>query len=399
MSQTVMIILIVLLVLILDLVVILVFVRKTLEKKKQGMNALQKIFQAGEDWEKLRKGKPVLLNHQGRGFICRYGRGGKNSPPDFTLTLSEVKWPAVGIQKENAVHRFSKRIGLTAEMETGDRVFDENYYIDTDDISFYRYLFADSDRRKTVHELLTISAPPIRQIRAGKDGVGIRITPFHLKSDVEFQPGPYLDCLLRLVEGMENPSAYMPHEDLKGTGFLLRTIALYVLAGVALIIGAVSLGLGFSRYTPLEEGFLLNGLMYTLPFVPLFWYLAFLGLRGKSWSHRVFYPLVLIILIGGILLGLGGMVYTNGRWDQSAAVDHACTLTDKYITKNKNSRNYWMVVKSWHHPDESVRIEVGAKFYSLLEPAMKVRITTRSGYWKQEWIESFAALEAPSERP
>lgn len=396
MSQTSLIILIVLATLVVDLFLVVFVLKKAFDKKRRGDDAMKRSF--GEvDWETLRRGKPVSADHKGRRFVLQYGKGQKNSPPTLTVTMPDVAWPALGVWRENAVHRFSKRIGLVEEMATGDREFDGKFYVETADTAFYKHFLGDPSRRKAVRDLFDAQEPPARKIMAGKGGVGMRISPFNVKPEAQFQLGSYQDLLARLVEGMDGRSSTVPHgADPGKSGFVVRAVACYAVAAAAVVLGVVALGVGFSHYTPLESGFILGGLKFALPLVALFWYFAYLALRGRSSSHRVFFPLIAVALIGGILLGLGGTVYTNGRWDRGGTSVNVGEIEDKYVRKNKNSRSYYLVVRSWNKPGDTYKIGVGAALYSRADAGMKLRVTTRPGYWGQEWIESF---DCPGAQP
>ncbi len=353
---------------------------------KIGQNALQKVFPNQEDWKKLQWGKKVPFTYQGRNFLCQYGRGGKNNSADFSMSLPGVVWPSLGVQKENAFHRFSKRIGLTAELESGDRVFDEQFFVDTADMSFYRYVLSSPSRREAIGRLLTGISPPVRQIKADKKGITLWIRPFRLKPEADFHLEPYLDSLLCLVDGLEISTAGAPHEEPEGSGFLSRTILLFVLSVAALITGVILLTLGNLWYPPLDSEFFTRGFTYSLPLLPPFWFLSYLAIRGKSWSHRLFFPLILISLVASLFLGYAGMLFTNGFWDESRPADHTCTVQGKHITKSKDSRTFYLTISSWNDPGGSYRINISGKLYEKLQAGQTLRITTRAGYWEQEWI-------------
>ena len=56
------------------------------------------------------------------------------------------------IAKENSFHRFAKWLSFASEFQTGDDKFDETYYIESDDASFW-HLLGTPDVRRSVHRI------------------------------------------------------------------------------------------------------------------------------------------------------------------------------------------------------------------------------------------------------
>jgi len=62
-------------------------------------------------------------------FRYWYVEGSRNSPPSFHLSIAAPGQAAFQLSHESAVHRFFKRIGISVEVQTGDRIFDDRIYV------------------------------------------------------------------------------------------------------------------------------------------------------------------------------------------------------------------------------------------------------------------------------
>jgi len=65
-------------------------------------------------------------------------------------------------------------------------------------------------------------------------------------------------------------------------------------------------------------------------------------------------------------------------------------LLDKYITHNKNSNNYHLVVRSWREGESTEKLSTNAAFYNRVVPMQTtLSVSTKPGYFGFEWVSGF----------
>jgi hypothetical protein len=332
-------------------------------------------------------------------FSCRYFLGSRNTPPNLTI-LTKTSSPAkLTIRREAWYDRFAKRIGLVAEIQTGDPSFDRDYFFDTDGADVFLPYLSEAARRRQIDSLFNLGFP-VREITFGRKDLRIVLSPLKGEAIASVPVETYLDGLLNLPGGLPPAGASAaygrslfpgaPRPPLAHAGLVL----LFCFLGLLILGGAVSLGIGLSQYEPLGNRLVLNTLALSAPVALLFLGLAFRWIRGRSSSHRIFIPVLLLSLVGFPLAFTGAAVMTNGSLDQGVETSRKVPVVDRSYVQNKNSRTYYVAFPSWQRPDRTDRLSVPVRFFREVRQGDIIVVRTRPGFWQEEWIAGIERVPA-----
>jgi hypothetical protein len=317
--------------------------------------------------------------------------GSRNSPPSLTI-LIKIPCPAkFTIRQEAWYDRLAKRIGLVAELQTGDPSFDKTYFFDTERGDVFLPYLSEPARRQQIDGLFNLGLP-VREIAFDKKGLRIVLSPLKGDALASVPAEGYLDGLLSLSGGLTDKghsSSYgrslfpgAPRPPVSPTGLVL----LFSFIAFLIMGGAVCLGFGLSEYEPLGNRLILNALAISAPAALVFLYFAFRWIRGRSSSHRIYLIVLILSLVGFPLALIGSAVTTNGYMDQGVETPREVPVTDRYVTKSKDSQSYYLTFPSWQHPGETNRLSVTVDFFRKVRVGDRIIIRTKPGFWQEEWI-------------
>lgn len=154
------------------------------------------------------------------------------------------------------------------------------------------------------------------------------------------------------------------------------------------------LKVAFGKYPPVDGGLLfLDSLKYSMPLLLLFAWAAVRLVRGRSSSHYEIVVVWGLALVAFPLVGLGLDTLMNGWLDNSASSSHTVVVRDKYVSKQKSSTYYRLVLASWRPKEGSEILEVSSSEYQRATPLhTKVRVVTKPGRFGFEWRVSYDIL-------
>lgn len=369
----------------------LFFYRRKLSRTRQAFRELAERLHGRISRKSLFTGDVMEGLHGGVPFTCRYFMGSKNSPPSLTIRIGIPCSARFRISREAWYDRFAKRIGLAAEIQTGDPLFDKAYFFDTGRGDIFLPYLSDPSRRQQIDHLFSL-ALPVREIVFDKKGLRIVLSPFRGDDFASVPADQYLDGLLSLSVGLtdaghslsygQSLSPGAPRPPVSSAGLVL----VFSFLGILILGGAVCLGVGLNKYEPLGNRLIVHALAISAPAALVFLYLVFRWIRGRSSSHR-FFLFVLILSLAGFPLALtGSAVITNGYLDQGIETPREVPITDRYVTKSKDSQSYNLTFPSWQHPGETDHISVSNEFFRAVRPGDRIVIRTKPGFWQEEWI-------------
>lgn len=347
-------------------------------------------------------GRPVVHTVDGLQCVLRYIRGGKNQPSGVSFTFPDVLLPKLTVTREGAFQKYFKKIGLTAELATGDSRFDDDFFLLTDETEYYRNYFSEVKRREAVRALFAAD-PAVTRVQTTSAGLSVVC---QVRTTLKGVVPPLLstrdaaNAAQALNAGQEWRSTHFDplHAGTRPlSGMLPRVVALAVLIGLLFIAGLIALITGSVTYRMTELGLLRDFLLYSLIPLAAFWLVLFKGLRGYSWSHLAFVPMALVSIAAFPLAGMGSAVFLNGYLDDSPAVVRQVTVLDKHTRKNKNSRSYHVTFSGWKPDQPSLTYSVSRHFYEGIQKDDPLEVITHAGYLGHEWVESIRAGEGEPE--
>ncbi|HQI72607.1 MAG: hypothetical protein KBG22_09210 [Smithella sp.] len=334
--------------------------------------------------------------YRGRRYECRYFPGSKNSPPSFTISIFFNSPVIFSVNREGRVEKFSKNIGLTSEIQTGDPAFDSTFFINSDgEMSALQNYFFNVEVREAIGAVFA-GGMTMKSISFTADRVNAVISPLSPEETSRVPVEMVLEKLDLLISGM--PSLNVP----PATPLLKKYARAVPVIVTVIILNITAVGLlvaGLNLYKPLRFAFSIKSFQYSIPAAILFLCIAFQMVKGRSSSHTIFIPLAIFSLTGFLVGGLSWMIFFNGYLDQGPVGDHLVTVTEKYYTTHKGDRKYYAKFDSWKTPGEIDKISVNRSIYNAIDATGKILIKTRPGYFAQEWLVDVRPEKSMSEQP
>ena len=323
----------------------------------------------------------------GTAFRYWYVEGSRNTPPSFHLSIAAPSGAEFRLTRESAAHRFFKRIGISVEVQTGDRTFDDAVYIQSDDPGLVRSAFAERRRREAAQRLLGLG---YNRVLLNKGRLEAQIHPFR---DTTLVDSPRLETALRalgsIAEHLDQVLGGVRRAP-NNSRTALRAV-FYSLSIGSAVVGLAAFFRGSAEYPPLDRFELfLASLKYGLGGYAIYALLAFSRLRGSSSSHVHLLTNLTVGLFGLPALAVGLLTLLNGQLDQGPRSEHLVTVQGKRHSHSRDSDTYYIKFASWRAGHRQDEIGVGHGFYNRVEPGKsRVRLVTAPGRYGYEWVEDY----------
>ena len=307
----------------------------------------------------------------------------KNHSASFEMYITGLPEAEFEVSKENKSDRISKALSLSREFQTGESLFDNNFYIASDDDILCREIFTNSECKQAVQKLLTDSADNLRL----KNGMlTLRISPVDVS---RFNAPTILNgmCQNMAIFAAKIPAAAaVPHPIRVGTQVPTVKIVNYSPVVIA-ISGFALIFVSDHFYAPVDSTSLFfESLRYSGPAFFGFMAFAVATLKGSSRAHRDLFLIFVISLFGIPVLGYGLMATLNGYLDTNPVTTFEQPILKKFKSSGKK-KSYHLEVKSWRKPALTEMIRVDYETYSHANPEKgTLLITSGPGYFQHPYI-------------
>lgn len=334
----------------------------------------------------LKPGRVYEAVHEGTPYEYVYRPATRNSPSSFSIRLPCASRGEFKVTRESRLDALFKRLGVSVELQTGDRNFDRELYIQTDSVEFTRAYFADYDKREALQKIIQSGCRSVTH-----DGAVIEtvIRPFSPGSDeAAALIGETVNRLRVLTEDL--PGDYHEPRMLGLPAWKVRRALVFSVAGASLGGGLAAMLYGLYAFRPLDLDTVLKAsLDYSLPLLALFVFAAMMMLKGRSSSHRELIRAVVLAVPGFPLIGFGGAVVLNGYLDTSTVTYHHALVTGARKNRAKNSTDYYLLVRSWRRGHTTEKLAVADSIYERAKLGRSVLVVgTHRGYYGFEWLAS-----------
>lgn len=287
--------------------------------------------------------------------------------------------PDVEMRKESGTDRFGKRIGLNYELQTGDPLFDEHVFVvcGRDNTVLNRLLEPDGVRKG----VLFVLQSGFDRIAFGKNGFTTHKQCGGAFTITTQQFEEILAALEMIQQALPNfREGEIRYQTFKPFMLVGVSLTVSVIGGLILVIA------GSSQYPPLDNALYFSGIGAGLMVWLVTLFLAGRFLRGKPDAFRAWLTGTVLGLGIAPLLCVGMALVLNGYFDTSTPVPHTARVQDMQTVRNKNSRTYYVHVKSWRPTEPTLKIKVPPLYYQSQSIGKNANITTKSGYLGWEWV-------------
>lgn len=332
--------------------------------------------------EKLEVGKKGEGTVGGITYVFAYSAGSKNTPASFRVSIPFRSDGSFRLARETKFDRFFRRIGITNEIRTFDRAFDDRFYIYTNRTTFSRSIFRSPECRKAAMEIYDLGFLTIAH-----DGKTLSAVMAPFRGDREIDTPLLEEIVARLALLAKPGPIHTTGEKDEPANWKLRRIAAFAVP-IALEIGGIAaLVFGLVNHRPLDPGSAIAGsLAISIPPLILFLWIAVVLLRGRSTSHRELIIAAAIALTAFPAAFAGGTILFNGLLDRAAPTTHSAMVIDKRISVDDDDTNYHLYLESWRR-EKAERLGVSYQLYEQTTPgSSRIAVTTRPGRFGREWL-------------
>ena len=332
----------------------------------------------------LSKGKEVCGTYNGTEYYQQYTPGGRNVPSSYKIKIDCPSSGSFRISRETGFDRFFKALGIAKEIQTGNKEFDNKFFIKTDAVNFTRMFFMSTDKSRAISDVFKYGFTQVEH--DGKTMAAV-FSPVRFKNPLD-------DTLIQeivtrltvLAQNIHEQSGESIHH--VNQGWKVKRVVAFAIPGFLYIVGIPAFLFGLLNYAPLDKWTLfLSTLKYSVPSFLAFLILALKLIKGRSTSHRELIIILAISIVSFPFAGMGLGTFLNGWLDKSDPTTHAARIMDKYTTSSKNGDNYYLVLESWREKKHSESVSVSSRDYARAKPnKSKMRVLTKPGYYDFEWI-------------
>jgi len=282
--------------------------------------------------------------------------------------------PRVLLRRESWVDRLGKFLRINHEVQTGDRSFDDQVYLESDaqepDVA---RLLGNAEAREGMLRLLDRGAFSVVVNEAG-DKLSVVLDPRRALNAVEVRAA----CadMRQIAEAL--PSLRVAPGALWLTGPVTA-----VVSAVLTFAGVLSVMWMRERYCPLTDEMTwlaaaagLFSSVIVLPFV------AWL-VRGRPESFRLFTASGLLLLIALPLLSIGIATGLNGAMDQAAPIERTAHIQAKWTKTWKGGTTYYVEIQGVRGP---LVVPVTSDIYAAVREGEDVVVAVGRGRFGWEWL-------------
>ena len=375
---------IVIVLIILSISVSLIIMSRVRAKQKRAISQLP------DELKEIKSGKTISGELDGTAYEIGYHAGGRNAPPHLAVRVACESEGRFKITKESGFDRLFKRYGITNEVQTLDKAFDDAYFIQSETVDFVRQFFQPPEKRQAVQELFELLYTVVEH--DGKTMTAI-CTPFLLQNE---RPADFVTRAVSQLAELSKDVPQVPQIPTfdRGSWKAKRGVA-FAVPTVGLLAGGLLLILGFVRYPPLDSPLVfLDSLKLSLPLLLIFLWLSVRLVRGRSTSHHELTAIGILALIAFPLSGMGIETFFNGWLDRSPSSPHTVNVLDKTISRSGKTKDYNLVLESWRPGRQTEELEVSSQIHHRVVPKQtQVYIETKPGHFGFEWRVLYRIVE------
>lgn len=377
------------------LIIMLYCIRVTMKTSRLSK---EKIAGLTADLEADHQGGTLSGTHNDMQYSITLREKGRNTPPSVEIKVPCRSPGDIKISPEGSFDRLAKGIGLSSEVQTGDRFFDEHCYIVAENPNFARAYLSTSGYRQAV---MTIMKRKPSSIQIEQTGLKVVFSSFHWEKKLDT---PFVTEILDQLQtlGSEFPDveqtlysrAHLPRTAAVGKDLVSKLIAVPLLC---IIPGLVLWWVGSRYFTPVRYTVYLAGGKVGLFLMLCYTGFAFNALKGRSSAHREIARTFVLSLIGFTLLMIGLMAVGNGLLDQSPATEHDVLIAGKHVNSgSRGGSSYYVELNHWDRGERGFKIKVKSSFYQTVPRNGWMRLEIKPGYLGYEWINHYEVTSPPS---
>jgi len=321
-------------------------------------------------------------------YHIRISPRSKNKPEECYIIIdnSTAAPFRISFLREKIFHKFVKAIKLSNELQTNNQTFDELVYVSTNNTQSAKSLISNMQLQNQVINLFQ-NNNDLQKISFKEKSIELLLSPCRFE-DISKEKLTEILHSIKNIRSIVNSTIKISENN-----SLNKDIITCVCAGVYLIFSIVMFAIGISNYETFSVKPYFIGLIFGVIISALLILVVYHILRGNSYSHIPFFICFGILLISFAFAGIGGLLYLNGKLDDSPAIKNTVKIIDKYSqthrSKNSTTTNYYIKFNYWGDDNKDYNFKIDRDFYKQINVNDRITFITHNGFWNYEWIEKY----------
>lgn len=285
------------------------------------------------------------------------------------------------ITREKDSNKILKRWGLSAEIQTGDGQFDEQYYIGSDHVHFNQVLRADPVVRKLIHDIISTHSS-LESIICDGHSLYIHSKLIEIPADAVADKLHKLADKIRPIASTSKLQSYKDPFILKLLVFESMLFALIFYAVESFfehnIVDRYSLDSPYEAFIP--------GTLTGLIIVGLLVVIFFKFFKESARSHFILTGNLVILLCGSPFWGTKTFIDLNHALDKSPLIVEKVVLNRREVQEHRGSKGRRYYSYHWYYrpagspetfPEQSVTLP--RNVFESADDGDQVVLTSRKG--------------------
>jgi len=299
-------------------------------------------------------------------FEVKYTPPAKNTPSCLTISLKKDFGEYMSIRKENWFDKFGSQIGLVQKIRTNDSVFDDKFFIETNNRILSGQIM-DEKHKLLVTDLFNKN---VNRITLNGDSLTIIAPGIKLEEINQEMIKTYFEQMAEFSKGYFSPGFKIAKNELTTNKIMTLTL---IPTGIMLLIGIIFLVMGWGFYEPLLNPFfyLMNKILpYTAILTGVYIFFVFAFVKNRYDTHNIIAANLGLAILGFGFLLTGYIIFSNGYLDKSPKEKNIGKVIKK--TKSSKSKTVYIYLPAF---DDTATLSPSSTFFNSVDKGDKILIT------------------------
>lgn len=322
-------------------------------------------------------------------YTCRYHHLWFEEFSSLVTSLQSASQVGFEIYQASRLDRLAKKVGFLSRFQTGDKAFDNEFHILTDNPHFADSFFKDDGNKLYLKELFSMGVSSIKNSKEILSVSFYLCPPAFIK---KLEPVTIITMVRLLLALRKRFPIFM---NLKSTFRLplnkKRSAATVFFVALPTLLAGIA-GMGWNFFPTLDSTleFKRQTLLVSFALATLFMVMMLSIMR--RWTKFVPLALISVFSLGLIFFKIGPVAtqFVNGLADFSALKIHEVQMVDEWIEKKSSKK---IRVWSWRAPHQKETIHLHKKDFGTLGPKTKSLVVfTKQGALGFEWVADYVIV-------
>lgn len=313
----------------------------------------------------------------------------------LTIDIEAPMGYSYAIRKKTAFDNYFIANGFSKVHQTGNQLFDNLLYIDSDNSQLHRQLHADSVIVNAILKIFQLSRRyrfKVLEIQHSAGRLWVTYEPLGTCNTRRAQAfaSEIVPLLQTAAESLES-APVMPDTTWKEP-FAMRKALLLSFSIAMVFYGAIEairlyhwavVPFTLNTRSMLGEALLFGAVIYGLLLI-----MTFFAMRRSAGAHRILMILLIAGFFGTPLTTFAQLHRINMDYDRSVGREYETQLLRKIFYTTRLGSSYYLYINNWENLAVKKRIKVTSAIYDSVREGDTLVITKKPGFLHYPWVTS-----------